>query len=104
MTEIDDIVLREIHAMRAETDALHKTMVRALELVGRTNEGIAHVRADIATLRADLARVQGDVLLLGSQLKPIERAEHDLHTVILEHPNEELAPEPKGDEGAVDEP
>ena len=103
MTEIDDVVL-EIRAMRAETDALHKTVVRALELLGRTNEAISHVRADIATLRADLARVQGDVLLFGSQLKLSERAEHDLHTVILEHPDEELAPEPKGDEGAVDEP
>ncbi len=103
MAEPNDLVLRGIRALRAETDALRKIVVRAVELLGRVNEGVADVRADIVALRADLARVQGDVLLLRGELEPLERIEHDPEPVILEHPDEDLSLEMKGEEGTVDE-
>src|SRR3712207_3263264 len=104
MAETDDRVLHELRALRAETDALRKIVVRAVELLGRVNEGVADVRADIVALRADLARVQGDVLLLRGELEPLERIEHDPEPVILEHPDEDLSLESRGEEGTVDEP
>ena len=104
MAETDDRVLHELRAMRVETDALRKIVVRAVELLGRVNEGVADVRADIVALRADLARVQGDVLLLRGELEPLERIEHDPEPLILEHPDEDLSLETKGEERTIDEP
>ena len=107
MAEIDTLVLREIRAMRTEINALNNIAVRAVELLGRVSDEIADVRADVVALRADVARVQGDVLLLQDQnrslVDPVERVEHDPQPLILEHPDEDLTVETKG-EGTVDEP
>ena len=104
MAEPNDLVLREIRALRAENDALRKIVVRAIELLGRVNEGVADVRADIVALCADLARVQGDVLLLRGELEPLERVEHSPQPVIFHGEPSDAEPEPQSKEDTVDEP
>ncbi len=104
MAEPNDLMLREIRAMRAENDALRKIVVRAIELLGRVNEGVADVRADIVALRADLARVQGDVLLLRGKLEPLKRVEHSTQPVIFHGEPSDAEAEPQSKENTIDEP
>ncbi len=86
MAEPDNIVLRELRAMRKDNDFLRENVVRLTELVGR-------VVSDLAALRADVARVQSDMVLLENQnisrhgeiiniLRRLEPLEDDLHTVL----------------------